>query len=108
MADFLTRVAERALGLTPLAQPKVLPRFADGSGVKDLPGEAESRYEEPVPLVDELLSRRTDPAPPAADNAARGTRPKEGGSRLRKLLARPRPPGTSQATRPEKREAGRL
>ncbi|HXO42400.1 MAG TPA: hypothetical protein VN999_13180 [Thermoanaerobaculia bacterium] len=30
MSDFLTRLAERALGLTPLAQPWLAPRFARG------------------------------------------------------------------------------
>lgn len=69
MPDFLTRLAERALGQLPLAQPRVLPRYADPAA-KDLPGSTVDREDE-IPLLSELAESRgdTSPVPPSSTEA---------------------------------------
>ncbi|MCC6444421.1 MAG: hypothetical protein IT210_13330 [Armatimonadetes bacterium] len=58
MADFLTRLAERALGLAPTVEPVIAPRFAPGPGF-------EPEEQEPMPVFEEQSIE-----PPRQDDAA--------------------------------------
>src|SRR5436305_10783969 len=59
MTDHLTRLAWRALGLLPVAQPRLPSRFAEGGDdLFELPAEGWAPSEEKVPIL--------EPAPPPA------------------------------------------
>ncbi len=56
MADFLTRLAERTLGVVPVAQPIIAPMFAPGPAMAGFPVEGEV-----LDVVDETGDRATAP-----------------------------------------------
>lgn len=63
MSDFLTRLAERAQGLAPLAQPWLAPRFAAGPDLGSAPGQGGDRAAEPAPQPVRPLPRPIPAAP---------------------------------------------
>ena len=72
--DFLTRLARRALGLTPLARPRILPRFADqenAAGWLEFPAD-DWDDGEAIPLLE-------DDGEPGGDGGEGGS-PADGGS----------------------------
>src|SRR4028118_433196 len=76
MSDYLTRLAWRALGLIPSAQPRVLSRFADGADAQfELPPERcdDNRSVERIPILED--PEPPAPAAPVAPPAARRPAP---------------------------------
>src|SRR4028119_2509286 len=76
MSDYLTRLAWRALGLIPSAQPRVLSRFADGADAQfELPPERwdDNRSVERIPILED--PEPPAPAAPVAPPAARRSAP---------------------------------
>lgn len=90
MSDFLTRLAERALGVAPAAEPWVPPRFAQGPDLlessSDLPAPRETEREETPAAWQRLLA--AVPARPAPAQEAPRQAPQPGTVRI---LAPPRP-----------------
>jgi hypothetical protein len=90
MSDFLTRLAERALGVAPAAEPWVPPRFAQGPDLldssSDLPASREAEREESPAVWQRLLE--AGPARPAAAQESARQAPQPGTVRI---LAPPRP-----------------
>jgi hypothetical protein len=73
MSDYLTRLAWRALGLIPSAQPRVLSRFADGADAQfELPPERwdDNRPPERIPILEDPEPPATAMPPPAARRPA--------------------------------------
>jgi hypothetical protein len=93
MSDYLTRLAWRALGLIPSAQPRVLSRFADGADAQfELPPERwdDNRPPERIPILE-------DPEPPAPAAPVAPTPPP---AARRPAAAAPAPPRAAEPSAP--------
>ncbi len=96
-ADYLTRLAARALGMAPLAQARILPRFADESERLHLEGEEWAGGEVEILVLDTPPPKPSDPrrasaprraateAKPVAASGKGEERPAEGRSWLERL-----------------------
>jgi len=90
MADFLTRLAERTLGVAPVVRPLIPPRFAPET--VPYPLDPEWEVETPPPgEPDETRAPRTREAPPQRSTPARRTRNTANGRREDQGVAPPAP-----------------
>jgi hypothetical protein len=100
MADFLTRLAERTLGVAPVVRPLIPPRFAPETA--PYPLELEWEVETPPPdEPDERRAPRTREAPPQRSTPARRTRNTAVGRREDQGVAPPAPQPDEAPTLPE-------
>jgi hypothetical protein len=90
MADFLTRLAERTLGVAPVVRPLIPPRFAP----ETIPYPLDPEWEVETPPLDEpdeTRAPRTREAPPQPSTPARRTRNTANGRREDQEVAPPAP-----------------